>query len=269
MSKTMLFLLIAILLLCVQLSMTFQLERSFSIRNIERLTSSGSLLFLNRNSVRNGANCVINSAKRKTVIYATEGEEEGTFSDEDQKEKKTAAAFFLSYCEEKKREIEEAEEIEEREEREEEEIERLEREGEKGIREESNLPKCYVIISNLQSGSNIGSICRNCLAFNVHEVIVVGRRNFRDRMRQADRGAKQRQTFVQFDSIAGAAVYLKETKKASIVGVEIMDTAVSLTSLPFTQNTAFMFGNESGGLSDRQRAICDTFTYIPQYAEGG
>lgn len=49
------------------------------------------------------------------------------------------------------------------------------------------LPKCYVIISNLQSGSNIGSICRNALAFNVHEVIVVGRKGFRDKMRQADR----------------------------------------------------------------------------------
>ena len=70
-------------------------------------------------------------------------------------------------------------------------------------------PKCYVILSNIQSGSNVGSICRNALAFNVDEVIVVGRRNFRDKMRQADRGAKIRQTFVHFNSIAEAHTYLK------------------------------------------------------------
>lgn len=88
-------------------------------------------------------------------------------------------------------------------------------------------PKCYVIISNLQSGSNIGSICRNALAFNVHEVIVIGRKGFRDKMRNADRGAKRKQSFVHFNSILEAATYLKETKKCSIVGVEIMDSAVS------------------------------------------
>lgn len=88
-------------------------------------------------------------------------------------------------------------------------------------------PKCYVIISNLQSGSNIGSICRNALAFNVHEVVVIGRKGFRDKMRNADRGAKRKQSFVHFNSILEAATYLKETKKCSIVGVEIMDSAVS------------------------------------------
>jgi tRNA G18 (ribose-2'-O)-methylase SpoU len=100
--------------------------------------------------------------------------------------------------------------------------------GEEEVSEQdSGLPKCYVIISNLQSGSNIGSICRNALAFNVHEVVVVGRKGFRDKMRNADRGAKRRQTFVHFNSVAEAATYLKETKNCSIVGVEILDSAVS------------------------------------------
>ena len=91
-----------------------------------------------------------------------------------------------------------------------------------------NCPKCYVVISNLQSGSNIGSICRNSLAFNVHEVIVIGRKGFRDKMRQADRGAKRRQTFVHFNSIVEASTYLKDEKNCTIVGIEIMDTAVSV-----------------------------------------
>ena len=193
----------------------------------------------------------------------------------------------------------------------------------------TNSPKCYVVLSNIQSGSNVGSICRNALAFNVDEVIVVGRRNFRDKMRQADRGAKIRQKFVHFNSVAEAKNYLKvlicpkgnssrwhvtyqyicsthlintscqrtlsthhvnlpffisthhllplplfslntqTEKQATIVGIEILDTAVSLTSHPFTSSTAFMFGNEGGGLSPRQREACDLFVYIPQYATGG
>ena len=133
----------------------------------------------------------------------------------------------------------------------------------------SSLPRSYIIISNLQSGSNIGSICRNALAFNVHEVIIVGRRDFRSKMRQADRGAKERQKFTHFNSIAEARTYLKQENNATIVGIEIMDSAVSLTAQPFSHSTAFMFGNEGGGLSDRQREACDIFVYIPQYAAGG
>ena len=110
-------------------------------------------------------------------------------------------------------------------------------------------PKCYVVISNLQSGSNIGSICRNALAFNVDEVIVVGRKGFRDKMRQADRGAKRRQKFIHFNSVSEAGIYLKEAKNCSIVGIEIMDSAVSLSrlfscllrSVPVISTTSILF----------------------------
>jgi tRNA G18 (ribose-2'-O)-methylase SpoU len=50
------------------------------------------------------------------------------------------------------------------------------------------LPSSYVILSNIQSGSNIGTICRNCLAFGVEEVLVIGKKDFRGKMRGADRG---------------------------------------------------------------------------------
>ena len=132
-------------------------------------------------------------------------------------------------------------------------------------------PRCYVVISNLQSGSNVGSICRNALAFNAHEVIVVGRRNFRDKMRQADRGAKERLRFVHVNSVADARAYLKAPGvDATIIGIEILDDAVPLTTQPFSApSTAFMFGNEGGGLSERQREACDRFAYIPQYAADG
>ena len=131
----------------------------------------------------------------------------------------------------------------------------------------SNL---YVILSNLQSGSNIGSICRNALAFNVREVIIVGRKSYKEKMRGADRGAKLKLKFNVFNSIKDATTYLKTSYNATIVGVEITSDASSLLTKDFTSNkaTAFIFGNEGGGLSDRQRDACDEFVYIPQYRAG-
>lgn len=133
---------------------------------------------------------------------------------------------------------------------------------------ELNKPKCYVLLNNIQSGSNIGKICRNCLAFNVHEVLIIGKKDFKSKMRQADRGSKERLTFKNFLTILDAKEYLK-SKNCTILGVEIMNKSISITKNPFYTDTAFIFGNEGGGLSDKQKSICDGFVYIPQYAKEG
>jgi tRNA G18 (ribose-2'-O)-methylase SpoU len=139
----------------------------------------------------------------------------------------------------------------------------------------------YVILSNLQSGSNIGSICRNALAFNASEVVVVGRNNHNGKMRGADRGAHTRLTFVNVATNLDAKLYLNskhanqndpgkpDENNIQVVGVEIHEHAVSIDTIPFQGPTAFLFGNEGAGLSQRQRAICDSFVYIPQFAPGG
>ena len=131
-------------------------------------------------------------------------------------------------------------------------------------------PSSFVLLSNLQSGSNIGSICRNCLAFNVTEVVVVGKPDFRGKMRQADRGAKARLAFINFPSTSAAVDYLKNDKGCLMIGLEIMPTAKSLVDyhFPADRNVAFLLGNEGGGLNEAQRRACDDFVYIPQYSEG-
>ena len=123
------------------------------------------------------------------------------------------------------------------------------------------------MLSNLQSGSNIGSICRNSLAFGVTEVIVVGRKDFFGKMRGADRGAKFKQRFSQFPSTEDAVLHLRTIEQSCrILGVEITDDSVSIHEQPFTGPTMFVFGNEGAGLSERQRSICDGFIYIPQFS---
>lgn len=79
-------------------------------------------------------------------------------------------------------------------------------------------------------------------------------------MRGSDRGAKFKQKFSQFPSTEEAVQYLRAIEpNCRILGVEIESSAVSIDNDPFTGSTAFVFGNEGGGLSERQRGICDGF----------
>ena len=89
-------------------------------------------------------------------------------------------------------------------------------------------------------------------------------------MRMADRGAKRALRFVNFPSTAEAAAYLKNERKALMLGLEILPSAKSLLSYQFPEgrNVAFVFGNEGAGLSDGQRKACDEFLYVPQYSKG-
>merc|ERR1712211_229030 len=47
-----------------------------------------------------------------------------------------------------------------------------------------------------------------------------------------------------------------------------MGQATSLHTCPFEGPTAFMVGNERGGLTREQIEHCDSFVYIPQFGAG-
>ncbi|OEL28966.1 hypothetical protein BAE44_0010017, partial [Dichanthelium oligosanthes] len=69
---------------------------------------------------------------------------------------------------------------------------------------------------------------------------------------------------------------LQDERGCDICGVEITDDAQPVTAHPFRRSTAFLFGNEVGGisihsgtgLSQKECDICDFFVYIPQYGGG-
>ena len=130
------------------------------------------------------------------------------------------------------------------------------------------------MLSNLQSGSNIGRIVRSASIFGVHEVVIVGQRKFR---LAADHGARFDVPFRHFYSFDEAKAYLVAERSCDVVGVEIEDSASPLArydrstgvaTFPFTGSTAFVFGNEGRGLSPKQRQLCDKFVFIPQIRGG-
>ncbi|KAL7532169.1 hypothetical protein ACHAXR_010502 [Thalassiosira sp. AJA248-18] len=136
-------------------------------------------------------------------------------------------------------------------------------------------PSAYVIVSNLQSGSNIGNILRSASIFGCKECIVVGQRRYR---LTGDHGSRFHLPRTHMYSHADVKEYL-HAMGVTIYGIEIMENAspimryekeTGIVKFPFdnaessTVGAAFIFGNEGQGLSSKQREICDEFLFIPQ-----
>ncbi|CAL4910407.1 unnamed protein product [Urochloa decumbens] len=122
-----------------------------------------------------------------------------------------------------------------------------------------------VVVHNVAKRHNVGTLARSATAFGVAEVVVVGRR---DVSAFGSHGATSHLRFRHFTSLALARAYLKDERGCDICGVEITDDAQPVTAHPFRRSTAFLFGNEGSGLSQKECEICDFFVYIPQYGGG-
>ena len=140
-------------------------------------------------------------------------------------------------------------------------------------------PTCYMVLSNLQSGGNIGNIIRSASIFGCHECLVVGQSRYR---LTGDHGSRFDLPRKHVWSHEEAREYLHQ-RQICIYGIEILEGAspimiynatTGVVDFPFDKNTgkgagaAFVMGNEGQGLSVKQREICDAFIYIPQ-ARGG
>ncbi|KAF0923191.1 hypothetical protein E2562_003402 [Oryza meyeriana var. granulata] len=122
-----------------------------------------------------------------------------------------------------------------------------------------------VVVHNVAKRHNVGTLARSATAFGVAEVVVVGRR---DVSAFGSHGATSHLRFRHFASLALARAYLKDERGCDICGVEITHDALPVTAHPFRRSTAFLFGNEGTGLSQKECEICDFFVYIPQYGGG-
>jgi tRNA G18 (ribose-2'-O)-methylase SpoU len=153
----------------------------------------------------------------------------------------------------------------------------------------------YVILSNLQSGMNIGNILRSASIFGCTECIVVGQKRHRLTGDHGSRFDLPRRHF--YTHVEAKEYLLKQQQQGKgnktntnnavkIYGVEIMDNASPLmkydaetgvVTFPFgdrrqqeaSHGAAFVMGNEGLGLSEKQKEICDEFIYIPQTRGGG
>jgi tRNA G18 (ribose-2'-O)-methylase SpoU len=125
----------------------------------------------------------------------------------------------------------------------------------------------YVLLSNIRSMYNVGSIFRTCDSALVAELILCGftPKPPRDEIAKTALGAVDSVPWKYFEKEEEAIKYLKD-KGVKVIALEITDkkrTYTSLTSDEFP--LCIVLGNELTGLDDRVLQLCDEAVEIPMY----
>lgn len=133
-----------------------------------------------------------------------------------------------------------------------------------------------VILNNIRSNENVGSIFRTCDAAGVSKIFLCGytpapldrfgREN--KALTKASLGAEKSVEWQKVENLKEAIEKLK-IEKFKIVGIEQSKNSINYNELKnsklLTQysNLAFIFGNEVDGLSKEDLALCDVVAEIP------
>jgi len=117
----------------------------------------------------------------------------------------------------------------------------------------------YVVIYNVAKKKNVCELITNATAYNFVPVLI-GSHNIREYIKSRYANVSYFDTIQQFKEFVSG--------KCLLIGIEIMDTSISVLDYKFQPAIALMPGNEGTGLNEKQKAYCDGFIYIPQYGFG-
>ncbi len=127
-----------------------------------------------------------------------------------------------------------------------------------------------VLLHNIRSAHNVGSIFRTCDAAGVSRVYLTGYTPApTDRFGRAQKdiaktalGAERTVAWEYHKNPLSLIVKLKKDGKR-IVGIEQDERAQNYRSLTLKKQIVFLLGNEVRGLSKQLRDACDTIVEIP------
>ena len=117
----------------------------------------------------------------------------------------------------------------------------------------------YLIVHNIAKRTNIGNIIRSCSAFGVSAVLVAGRK--KSTTFYGSKGTKNHVNIRYFNELHLVKEFCHENG-IRVCGIEIMDNADPVHTHPWVGSTAFILGNEGTGLTEKEKAICDSFVYV-------
>jgi tRNA G18 (ribose-2'-O)-methylase SpoU len=125
----------------------------------------------------------------------------------------------------------------------------------------------YVMVSNVRSMYNVGSIFRTCDSALVAELILCGFTPHppREEIAKTALGAVNSVPWKYFDMEKEAIDYLRQ-KGVKVIALEITDKKRQYTSLtPDEYPLCILLGNELTGLDNEVLAMCDDAVEIPMY----
>lgn len=128
--------------------------------------------------------------------------------------------------------------------------------------------KILVVLDNIRSMHNVGSVFRTADAFLIEAVFLCGytpQPPHRD-IHKTALGATETVDWIHYPTTKEAVIQLKE-KGYAIFGIEQVENSLSLEKI--TQQTsdkvAVIFGNEVEGIQEEVLNLCDSCIEIPQF----
>lgn len=127
-----------------------------------------------------------------------------------------------------------------------------------------------LVLDNVASPFNVGSILRTAAALKVDHLWLVGETASPAHAKTA-KTALGSQRYVPTTSSATAAEALAAARAAgyAIVGLELTDAAVPLPELGVDGPICLVVGHEDRGLSPATLGLCDTVAFVPQLGRIG
>ena len=122
-----------------------------------------------------------------------------------------------------------------------------------------------VVLDNVRSLSNVGSVFRSADAFRIGALFLCGITACppHREIHKTALGADETVPWRYFNSTADACRELK-SMGYRVVAVEQVEGSVMLQDFKVEPNTAFIMGNEVDGVSDEALPFCDAAIEIPQ-----
>ncbi len=141
--------------------------------------------------------------------------------------------------------------------------------GRKSVDEfkQSDKTPVIVVLENIRSAYNVGSVFRTSDAFLVEAIYIIGYTSQppHTEIKKTALGAEESVTWKHFDTSAEAIVDLKENGY-NIYAVEQVEGSFKLNAIGFEmdEKIAVIFGNEKAGVEQSTISLCDGCIEIPQ-----
>jgi tRNA G18 (ribose-2'-O)-methylase SpoU len=133
------------------------------------------------------------------------------------------------------------------------------------FKEAKKLP-VVVILENIRSAYNVGSVFRTADAFLIEFIFITGytARPPHKEISKTALGAQDSVDWKSFNTTAEAITELKN-KGYKIFAVEQVKDSISLEKISIESPVAFIFGNEVSGVEQEVISLCDGCIEIPQW----
>lgn len=135
------------------------------------------------------------------------------------------------------------------------------------FKEASKFP-VVVILENIRSAYNVGSVFRTADAFLLESIIITGYTAVppHKEIKKTALGAEESVDWQYFKTSSEAIEKLRD-KGYKVYAVEQVDDSISLETIGGdpTEKRAFIFGNEVSGVEQEIVALCDGCIEIPQF----